>query len=267
MNNQNFLMGGKLGDFILSLYAIKNICERDSCKANIYLVDIGWELGIETAYSDLLPILKNQDYICNFEILKDYYLNPIQNPSENSKIEIKNQKIKNEGYIELGDYLRSPLLYKACWSEIYSNLYNFSIKINDSWIVHNGQSEITKDKVLIHRKAAKPTNSEFPYQQVVDEYKDNVLFISSNENDYNNFPEKDRVKFFKVSSIVDWFDAINSCYMLISNLSSPITMAHAMNKLRIVELPHNGDLYHWIGESKYSNKIKWFLTSEYHNLK
>lgn len=266
MSSKNFLMGGKLGDFILSLYAVKNICERDRCKANMYIFDVGWEFGIETAYKDLQPILTSQEYISNFEIIKDYYIDPIQIPGQNSNIQIRDEKIKSEGYVELADYIRSPLLYRGSWSEIYSNLFNFPIKKNYSWISHNGNSDLTKDRILIHRKAAKPTNSKFPFDEIINTYKDQVLFISANEDDYSSFPYKDRLEFLKVSSIVDWFDAINSCSLLISNLSAPITVAHAINKLRIVELTNNLDLFHWINESKYYDTIKWFLSEQNHNI-
>lgn len=265
--NKNFIMGGKLGDFILSMYAVKNICERDLCKANIYMYDIGWEFGITHTYGELLPIMLDQEYVNSFNVLDECEIDSIQHSQKNSPVRVFNSKLISEGFIDLGGYIRSPLLYKNSWSEIYSNLFNFDIKNEYTWITYEKQNLETKDKVLIHRKFSKPLNNEFPYEQILEAYKDDVIFISSNEEDYFQFPYKDKLNFLKISSIEDWFSSINSCAMLVSNLSAPITIAHALNKLRIAELPNNGDLFHWIGESKYSENIKWFLNSEFNNLK
>jgi hypothetical protein len=264
---RNFIMGGKLGDFILSMYAVKNICERDSCKANIYMYDIGWEFGIRNTHAEMLPIMIDQDYVNSFNVMDECEIDSVQHSEKNSPVRVFNSKLLSEGFIDLGGYIRSPLLYKNSWSEIYANLFNFDIKNDYSWITHNKEKLETKDRILIHRKFSKTLNHEFPYDQIINEYKDQILFISSNEKDYFDFPYKDRIEFLKVSSIEDWFSSINSCAMLVSNLSAPITIAHALNKLRIAELPNNGDLFHWVGESKYCENIKWFLNDQFNNLK
>ncbi len=52
----NFISGGKLGDFLHSLFAVKNLCDQQKCKADVYMVDIGWDFGIENTYRELQPI-------------------------------------------------------------------------------------------------------------------------------------------------------------------------------------------------------------------
>ena len=43
-------------------------------------------------------------------------------------------------------------------------------------------------------------------------------------------------------------------------------MAHAIDKLRIIELPNLIDSAHCIGEERYSKNIHWYLNNNHHNL-
>jgi hypothetical protein len=262
----NFIMGGKLGDFIQSLYAIKNICKQRGTRANVYICDIGWEFGIKNTYTELHPILMQQSYINSFNILEDYELDPIQTPHQNSPIVIRDQQILQDGYVDLGGYLRSPLLYKACWSDLYSHLYKFPIEGDHSWITYNKLDPKLENRILIQRKAATRINKDFPYDQIIEQYGDSLLFVSSNENDYSEFPYNSKVDFLKVVTLDDWFTTINSCNMIIANLSAPAAIANAMDKLRIIELPFTVDSYHCMGEERYTNNVFWYLNREYNNI-
>jgi ADP-heptose:LPS heptosyltransferase len=110
-------------------------------------------------------------------------------------------------------------------------------------------------------------NNQFPYRDIIDHYgKENVVFISSSENDYNEFPFNNEIEFYKVTTLDEWFTTINSAGLVIANLSAPAVMASALDKPRIIELPDRGDRAHYIGEEKYSKNAYWFLTSQIHNI-
>jgi hypothetical protein len=255
----NFIMGGKLGDFLHAMFAVKNICIRDNVKANVYMCDVGWEFGIENTYAELKPILEQQNYINSLNILWECEIDPIQNPNQNTPVRVKNKKILEEGYTDLGNYIRSPYLYKACWSEIYSRMFNFPIHNEYKWITYDKINPDLEGKVLIQRKNNVMINPFFPYEQVLDNYgEENILFISSNKNDYDKFPYKERINFYKVTTLDEWFTAINSAELVVANLSAPAVMAHAMDKLRIIELSLTQDACHCIGEEKYSKNVNWF---------
>ena len=263
----NFLMGGKLGDFLHAMFAVKHICKEQNIKANIYMYDIGWEFGIENTYSELKPIMLNQDYVNSFNILQKYELDQVQTPDKNSPIKIFDSILLSEGYIDLGSYIRSPWLYKTCWSDLYSKTFNFSIDEDYSWIRYNSIDEKILGKVLIHRRNNPiRINNNFPYLEILEKYKDNIFFISSSDKDYEVFPYKEGIPFLKVTTLDEWFTYINSCSLLISNLSSPAVMGHAMDKLRIIELPNVIDSIHCIGEERYSKNVYWYLNSEKNNL-
>ena len=58
----NFQAGGLMGDFINSLYVVKNICQKENAIANIYLSDAGepFRYGIDKAYNDLYDLIISQ---------------------------------------------------------------------------------------------------------------------------------------------------------------------------------------------------------------
>lgn len=262
----NFLMGGKLGDFLHAMFAVKQISHQTGVKADVYMYDIGWEFGIEYTYAELQPIMLQQDYINSLNILYNCDVPKQITPEKNSPIIIKDKKLLSEGYVDLGTYVSSPFLYKVCWSEVYSKTFDFKIEADYPWIKWNKIEDSLKGKVLIHRKYNPiRMNSLFPYKQIIEEYQDNVIFISSSEKDYEMFPYKS-IPFLKVETLDQWFTCINSCFLFVSNLSSPAAMSHALDKLRIIELPNITDSAHCVGEEKYSQNVKWYMFDNFNNL-
>jgi ADP-heptose:LPS heptosyltransferase len=241
----SFSMAGKLGDFLHAMFAVKHICQHNGSKANVYMYDIGWEFGIENTHAELKPILEQQPYI-NELLISD-------GPKEES--------------IDLGQYINSNWLYRTCWSNIYSRTFNFSINPEYKWINWDKINPELQDKVLVQRKANGMRNPNFPYRELLDQYgKENILFISSNENDYNEFPFKDEISFYKIKTLDEWFTAMNSAKLVVANLSAPAVMASALDKPRVIELPNTWDSAHYMGEEKYSKNIRWFLNPQYYYL-
>jgi hypothetical protein len=248
-STQDFLMRGKLGDFIQSLYSIKVFCELHNVKANLYMYDLpsktGWEFGIDNTYKELYPIIINQSYINSFSILED--------------------DVDTTNFIDLGEFVNSPLLYRGTWTEIFSDLVKSPI-IKGPWIEFNNLDISLSDKIIIHRRAKYELNMEFPYEEFIKQNKDSILFISTSESDYDNFPWKDGVEFHKINTMVDWFTHIGSCKAMISNISAPACIANALDVVRIIELPNMIDSHHWMGEQNYSNNIFWLLNNNINHL-
>ena len=256
---RNFLMGGKLGDFLHAMFAVKNICKQTNTKANIYMYDIGWEFGIYNTHSELQPIFLQQNYVNSFNVLENCEVDPIQTPQQNTPIKVYDQKLLKEGYVDLGTYIRSPWLYKTCWSDLYSKTFNFKIEKEYKWITYNKINPDLQNKILIQRKAHTLRNPNFDYN--------NIMFISSTQKDYEEFPNKSEIPFYKVTTLDEWFTAINSSAMVIANLSAPAVIAHAMDKPRIIELPYTVDAQHCIGEERYSSNVYWYVSNQENNLK
>jgi hypothetical protein len=236
-------MGGKLGDFLHAMFAVKHTCQSKNITANVYMYDVGWEFGIRNSWAELKPILESQSYIDNLYVLdKCEY--------KDKTLTVYDEKLLEEGYTDLG---------QTCWSEIYSRMFNFTINEEYKWLTYDKINPDLEGKVLIQRKDNVMVNPSFPYEFILDEYgNENILFISSNKNDYDKFPYKDRIEFYKLTTLDEWFTAINSASLVIANLSAPAVMAHAMDKQRIIELPYTSDAFHCMGEEQYSKNVHWF---------
>lgn len=263
----NILLGGKLGDFLHGLFVAKSFSLKHNVKMNIHMVDIGWEHGINSTFNELTPILQEQDYINSFSILTDYELDPVQTPQINSPIKIFNEQLVKDGYIEFGKYLNSPLLYTTCWTEILSHTFNVPTLKDYYWIKWNHVDPRFVGKVIIHRRYNPiRQNPQFPYEQIMEQYDGQLVFVSTAENDYDQFPYKDRMEFVKLDTLTELFTVVNSCELIVSNLTGITTIAHALDKLRIIELPHTLDAQHCIGEEKYTSNVFWYLNEWTHNL-
>ena len=264
MKTQNFTLNGKLGDFMHMLFGIKHICKKNNTKANIYLYHYGWEHGFDKAYSELYDIVMSQSYVNSFNKLENYKM-----LSENSSgpIEVFDQKLLDEGYTHMEDFMRSPNLYHNCWSEIFSLMFDFPLEQPYKWLEFDKVDPRFSDKVIINRRFnPSRLNPEFPYEDILQAYRGNVIFIASDINDYNKFPQKDLCDFYQISTIDEWCTIINSSGLYIGNLSGPTSVASALDKVRLVELPQTVDIHHWIGEEKYSKNIGWYVSKDLTNV-
>lgn len=252
METVNFINGGRLGDFIHGLFAVKNICERDNKKANVYIYDIGWAVSVENVYQELYPILTKQSYINDFQILTEYTIS--------DRINVSNEKLISERFIDLGNYIRSPHLYKKCWTDIF--LLDYNLQFNQyKWIEYDKKDSSFADTIVINRRTTSPNrlNPHFPYESLLNLSGSKPVFISSSQEDFDVFPYKDRCDFIKIESIDQMFTIINSCKLFIGNLSAPLTIANSIEVTRIAEIPFTTDMWHWVEEPKYSKNMAWFL--------
>lgn len=267
-NTKNFLIAGKVGDFIHQLYAAKAICERDKVKAKLYMYGGGWDHGIKKTHGELKVILKQQEYVESLNILTRYTLDGPQTSIDNTPVIVKNKRILSEGYIDLGSWIRSDKLYNKCFSELYSNYFNFDMPKTYAWLKYNKVEKSLKNKILIHQRNHFPRiNKLFPYADIIKACKGNAIFIATDQDDYEMFPYKDEMPFLQVSTLIEWVTAINSCKAIITNLSGPAAIAHALDKPRIIELSQTPDMAHCIGEERHSNNVFWYFNEYVNNLK
>ncbi len=261
-NTLKFVMAGKLGDFILSLMAVRGLCEEQNKKADISIIDLGWDYGIKNTYKELKPLIEYQPYVNSLNILKSGY------------------SIKDHRYFldyppefdyDLGLYITSPLLYHKPWFEIYSDLFKFKVTGKYGWLQGHSIDDVFYNKIVINRKANTMRNSNFPYDAIIKFYgKNNIIFVSSNKHDYQEFPWKDEIEFYQVKDLADWFAILNSAFMFIGNCSAPAAIRSAFNKPRIYELPNTVDAYHWMGEERHCELPQacwWYLNQSLTNLK
>lgn len=249
MHHINFIAGGMLGDFIHSLAVVKNICDRDKTKANIYLTDkIGiyngdaWKFGCAKAYADLMGIVLMQSFVNKFEILPEGF---------------------NETFINLSSWRfgieedrRMKGTYYKSWSELLSSYYNYDIPSEYKWI-EAGKDEDTIGKVVIHRSSHRHNNS-FDWNSLL-RINEEFVFLTCSISEWEGFPFKNEsIKLRLVSTIKEMTDCINSCKYFIGNQSAPFALASALDVPRLVELDYSACMF-YMNETKYSKNIFWHL--------
>jgi len=222
----NYISGGLLGDFIHQLYVIKENYLLSGRKGILYISDqVGepFSNGLENTYKDLYNVISRQEYVKEFKIYNGEKFD-----------------------INLSSWREHQCLYRDTFYNIFKDMYK------TDWASHPWLSNIKKDdkwsdKVLIHsgNRFFRTLNIE----KLLLMFGDKLIFISFNENDYLKFLNKTNIflQFHKVNSFEELCVAINSCKLFIGGLSSPLTIAHALFKERIIGLVDNnigGDNMH-----------------------
>ena len=229
----NYIGGGRLGDFILSLSVINEMFYKTGRKACLYLSNKGdtFSFGLEKSYKDIYDLIISQPYISSFHIY------------DNQSVDI-----------DLTLWRQSPLLYVKNWFHIYSNTYNVE------WGQHKWLSlpilNEYENIILIS------TNSyRFPkfidFKNIHERYNEKIMFISQDIEYYTDFKTRTNldIPFIQPNSFIELCSIINSCKLFIGNLSCPLTLAFACHKPHVVGFydirddDHNRDM-------KYSQLMK-----------
>lgn len=247
MKTISFVSGGKLGDFIHTLSVVKNICLKENCLANLYLSegrgDI-WTFGAENAFNDLHDLVSTQPYINSFST----------EPSD-----------LNESFIDLNRWRTVVAeihaetgVYNACWSNLLSCVYDFSIPDSYAWIQTGNKAEF-RDKIVIHQSLRHYCG--LPWDEIFEIPCKGRVFVTSNIEEWNNFKHKDGVSLCLVNSVKEMAVAINSGKLFVGNQSAPFAIASALDVPRIVGLdPDPAPFY--MGEERYSDNIMWYLNDK-----
>jgi hypothetical protein len=241
MGSKSYLTGPKLGDCINSLMVCKRNYEIFGFKAKIFLSNIGcsFEKGLDFTYNELYPILEKQEWFDSFELY------------ENQNIDINLLLFRN-----------SNLLYRDNWLNIFLKTFLDEKKIpkDYKWIEISEKDDSLKDVLLINRSVRMllSEKSSKKYEELI-KNNENAKFICFDEEQYNNFKFKNKIKMLKVSSLYDFFIKINSCKLFLGNQSSPTTIASSLNIPRIVELCDEGfDSIHYRLDSLYYSNFSCF---------
>jgi hypothetical protein len=239
MENKSYLGGGKLGDFIHGLCICKSIWEKTNSKADIYIANVGdsFEKPLDITVQDLIPILKKQEW---FNSIKVY---------DGENIDI-----------DLNIFRNSPLLYKTSWIELYFQTFfnNEPTPKDYSWIKILEKDESLKDVVLINRSLRKTIfRKNEIYKQIIEKHE-KCFFICFDSEQYENFPYKNLLPRLKVENLYDFFLKLNSCKCYVGNLTGPSAWATSLNIPRVIELPDDADRNHYLYDTNFYTKIKFF---------
>jgi ADP-heptose:LPS heptosyltransferase len=211
-----YISGGLLGDFIHQLSIINENYIKYNKKSILYITNtVGdpFRFGVQKAYEDTYNFIIKQPYIEEYKIYN------------------------GEQYdVDLSLWRSSNMLYQSSWKTIFEPIFSVQWGSNQ-WLTYH-KDEQYKNKIIINISI-----SRFPdhinYNEVLSNYpKEDVIYVTQNIDDYNHFLYKTGINLpvFIVPTLEEFVIIINSCYLFIGNLSSPLAIAHALHKQNITLL-------------------------------
>jgi len=250
METINFISAGLMGDFVQSLFAVKNICMQRGCKANLYITEgYGGDIftyGVETAFNDIKELVYHQPYINSFQILSkevdDSFIN-LNSWREEAATE----------FVEKGEY-------SICWTERLGRRFNFA-PVDYKWLEPLKPDHRARNKILIHR--SKHRHGGMPWQTILNAFPKDIMFVTTNTNEYLEFKKlfNGYYPLLLVKDITEMANAIASCKYFIGNQSAPFSIANALDVPRLGDL-EAGVYKFYKDETKYSKNISWHLSAE-----
>ena len=238
-----FKSGGLMGDFINSLYVVKNICINQEAKADLYINNGGeaFRYGIDKAYNDLYDIVMLQPYINTFSI--------DNNINNNDSISLYDWRSQVQHDFNNGGYNKS-------WSELLSNYYCFDVPNEYKW-VYILDTDVNYSNATIIHMSNRRRNPKFDTENyILNNGIDNVVFLITNENDLY-IDGYDKVV---VDDIYKMALILNSCKYFIGNQSMPLALASSLDvpRLAVLDLDFNNYMF-YKGEPNYSKNIDVFI--------
>jgi len=237
MNDRNYIIGGKLGDFFHSLYVAKCFFDKNKEKADIFITDnpiYGGDVftsKIQDIFEELKGLISKQEYVNKFEIL-----------SENISAD----------YINLNAWRSSPNLYRTNWSNLLNMYYGCGIS-KGAWIKSENENDLLKNKVIIHHSTVRQVEN-FPWEDII--MKNECIFVGFNPNEYEVFKYKHLLYFHKINTIEEYVELMLGCKFFVGNQSAPLAIAHSLGIPRLGALCRD-DAYHYIGEENIHDNLYW----------
>jgi hypothetical protein len=232
----NFLISGKLGDFIHQLYVVKYYSYNN--EINLYYSPNFLEgLDYNGSFNNLKLLVDRQSYINSFDYFNDQLID-----------------------VNLTDFRYNKKINTLGWTDLLIDTYGIKKLDSLSWIDTDKNLDYN-NKIIIHRSQQKH-NVNFPWGKIIDKYKKDIIFISIDENDYNSFPYKNDISFVKVDNIYELSIIINSCKLFIGNQSMPFALSHSLNIPRIVEISEMNHFFWYVHELKYYDNLNYYYNDQ-----
>ncbi len=234
-----YISGGYVGDYFHQLSVIYEKFRITGRKGILLITDkdVNFRTGVERTYADTEQIIKYQFYIADYRIYK------------------------GEPYdINLSSWRNNQPLNVDTWYDMFKREYGIewsTHKYIDSPIVPELKNTVIMSSSILR------WNYNIDYNMLLSKYN-NVIFVAFDEEEYKHFIERTKIvlPFLKVNNFWELAIAINSCKLFIGNLSSPLTVAQAVDKERIglLTFGHEGrDLKHVFNLTKIWKNCKWIV--------
>ena len=228
-----YLAGGLLGDFINQLSVIQEVYKATGRKGFLFVSNRGdaFRFGLEQLHKDTKDIIKAQEYIYEYKIHKDEVYD-----------------------VDLTKWRESPLLYHKSWAEIFQSTYSIPWG-KHKWLSYKTDSAF-QDKIVICYSARRE-NKQINYKELLKQFPaDKVVFVATGIEEYAFFSELSgtNLPLNLCPTLESLTIIINSCALLISNLSAPIHFGLAFHKPCVgILMPGLQDNIHMANFPEYMN--------------
>jgi FkbM family methyltransferase len=218
-NYITYNIGGRLGDFIHSLYIVQDNFLQTGKKGLIYMSTEGDDFnhGLTNTYNEIYQLIKAQPYIYDLQIYN------------NDKYEINLNSWRNN------------INGNRTFLQVYNNNYNIDHWGSKKWVYFENIIVNTKMHYLNQYKNAiliNTTSVRYPIEDINAYIDDNTYFISFDDSEYSYFLTKTNKKILhiKMSNIYELCYLLSICKLFIGSFSMPLSLAYAM-KIKYIALP------------------------------
>lgn len=222
-------IGGRMGDFIHSLYIVYNNFLQTGKRGLIYMSTEGdgFRKGILNTYKEIYHLIRAQPYVYDLKI------------HNNDKCDINLNKWR--------DIITEPHInhvFCKAYNQTY-NIDNWGVRkwiFFDNIISNNYYINLKKYENII---LINTTSLRFPIIDINPYVTDNTYFISFDENEYAYFLNKTNIKIplIKLKDIYELCYLLSICSVFIGSYSMPLALAKAM-KINTINATWDGnDLY------------------------
>jgi len=208
-----YITGGLLGDFIQSLSVVCENYYKTGRKGIVLISTKGDEFsnGLQNTYNDTYNMIINQKYVEDYKIF-------------------------------IGEHYDIDLIMWRCMHDLNHNNwhYNYSKLYNIDWGKHKW-IDVKNDSKWSNKVLINTSNRRWPtldFNLLYSQYKDDLIFISSNKADYDLFCNKTNLhlEYHQLTNFEELCCSISSCKLFVGNLSAPLAIAHSVNVNRICGL-------------------------------
>jgi hypothetical protein len=216
-----YVAGGRLGDFLHSMYVVWAIHIHTGRKGRILMAPgyggDSFSNGIENTFRELYEMMASQHFVHSFELRS-------QGLSSGEALVATN----------LNAWRQSPLLYHTDWATLLSHTYNFPrIDTPHGWLslsqITDHRAQYLSNKVLVHQSYRRHVDPDFPWTQILT--SNDCVFVTCNLAEYDDFPHRHLVPCHLAEDLISLARVITSGVCFVGNQSAPLALATSLGQV------------------------------------
>lgn len=236
MSYITYFSSGRLGDFIFNLSIVNEVYLATNKKGIVFIDNqpTSFQYTIDQTYDELLKIINGQNYIHEFKIYDGL-----------TSIDINLDSWRNSPHLNENNN----------YHEMYEKVFGIQWGIHP-WI-NLPKDDKYKDFILVCH-SDKRSNIFISKSDFIRPSLKNVYFATTDIQEYIRVKDTLKIPPLIFNSLYDFCIALNSCKLIISNMSAPLCFAFAFHKEVIAILP-NENHFHMIDLKRVIKMNKSFL--------